>query len=168
MVCHYFGVSTEVLAQTTTLKVVSSKKQTHLLSKHHRNRSSTLTKSRNMESFLDDGPSSPPGVIPFITSIGAMASLKRSPQHLNRGCMCNWGHECLKFKKLFAEAGHVSQMIPIKPGASNHSSVALRSIVKFVFKLGPEYNNTDFYVAAHHWPPSLIERNYLGPLSNRP
>ena len=95
-----------------------------------------------------------------------MASHKRSPQYLNRGCMCNWGPECLKFKKLFAEAGHVSQMrmIPIKPGASDHS-VALRSIVKFIFKLGPEYDNTDFYVAAHHWPPSLIERNYSDSLS---
>jgi hypothetical protein len=83
--------------------------------------------------------------------------------------MCNWGPDCLKLKKLFAEAGDVSQtrMIPIKPGASD-TSVALRSLVKFLFKLGPEYHNTDFFVAAHHWPPALIERNYKGSKSNRP
>jgi hypothetical protein len=98
-----------------------------------------------------------------------MAPHNRSPQYLNRGCMCNWGLECLELKKLFAEAGHVSQtrMIPIKPGASD-TTVALRSLVKFLFKLGPEYHNTDFYVAAHHWPPALIERNYKGSKSNRP
>ena len=57
----------------------------------------------------------------------------------------------VKFKKLFAEAGHVLQirMIPIKPGASD-TSVTLKSLVKFVFKLGPEYYDTDFYVAPHH------------------
>jgi hypothetical protein len=83
--------------------------------------------------------------------------------------MCNWGLECLELKKLFAEAGHVSQtrMIPIKPAASD-TTVALRSLVKFLFKLGPEYHNTVFYVAAHHWPPALIERNYKGSKSNRP
>jgi hypothetical protein len=98
-----------------------------------------------------------------------MASQNRSPQHLNRGCMCNWGPDCLKLKKLFAEAGDVSQtrMIPIKPGASD-ASVVLRSLVKFLFKLGPEYHNADFFVAAHHWPPALIERNYKGSKSNRP
>ena len=36
------------------------------------------------------------------------------------------------------------------------------------FKLGPEYKNEDFYVAAHHWAPSLIARNYDGSKANRP
>ncbi len=69
----------------------------------------------------------------------------------------------MKLKKLFAEAGDVSQtrMIPVKPGASD-TSVALRSLVKFLFKLGPECHNIDFFVAAHHWPPALIERNCKG------
>jgi hypothetical protein len=93
-----------------------------------------------------------------------MASHNHSPQHAR-----NWGPECLKLKKLFAEAGHVSQtrMIPIKPGASD-ASVALRSLVKFLSKLGPEHHNADFCVAAHHWPPALTERNNKGSKSNRP
>ncbi len=63
--------------------------------------------------------------------------------------------------KLFADAGNVLQtrMIPVKPGASD-TSVALRSLVKFVFKLVPEHDNTDFHVAAHScWPPSLTDRH---------
>jgi hypothetical protein len=77
--------------------------------------------------------------------------------------MCDWGPERLKLKKVFAEAERVLQMrmIPIKHGAS-HANVALRSLVKFLFKLGPEHDNADFYMAAHHWPPALIERNCQG------
>jgi hypothetical protein len=84
--------------------------------------------------------------------------------------MCDWGPECLKLKKLFAEAEHISQMrmIPIKHGASSDANVALRSLVKFLFKLGPEHDNADFHVAAHHWPPALIERNYKGSKDRAP
>jgi hypothetical protein len=68
----------------------------------------------------------------------------------------------LKLKKLFAEAERVSQMrmIPVKHGASD-TNVALRSLVKFLFKLGPEHDNADFHVAAHHWPPALIESLFV-------
>jgi hypothetical protein len=77
--------------------------------------------------------------------------------------MCDWGPECLRLKKLSAEAEHVLQMRmnPIKHGASD-ANVAVRLLVKFLFKLGPEHDNADFYVAAHHWPPALIERNHQG------
>jgi hypothetical protein len=92
-----------------------------------------------------------------------MASDKGSPHFLNRRCACNWGSECLNLKKPLAQAGDVllTRMIPIKPGVSE-TSIALRSSAKFYFKLGPEFDDADFSVAAHHWAPLLISRNYEG------
>jgi hypothetical protein len=59
-------------------------------------------------------------------------------------------------------------MIPIQNGISE-TSIALRPVVKFYFKLDPKYNDTDFYiVAAHHWAPLLLSRNYKGSKENRP
>jgi hypothetical protein len=58
-------------------------------------------------------------------------------------------------------------MIRIQVGTSE-TSVVLRLAVRFHFKLGPEYDDTDFYVAARHWAPSLISRNYEGSKGNRP
>jgi hypothetical protein len=67
------------------------------------------------------------------------------------------------------QAGDVllTRMIRIQLGTLE-TSVALRLAVKFHFKLGPEYDDTDFYVAAHHWAPLLISRNYEGSKGNRP
>jgi hypothetical protein len=99
-----------------------------------------------------------------------MASGKEgSPQYLNRRCLCNWDTEYLNLKKLLAQAGDVllTRMIPIKPGVSE-TSIALKSSIKFYFKLGPEYDDADFYLAAHHWAPSLVSRNYEGSKGNRP
>ena len=75
----------------------------------------------------------------------------------------------MNLKKLLAQADDVllTRMISIQPGGSE-TSIALRSVVKFHFKLGPEYDDTEFYVAAHHWAPSLISRNYEGSKGNRP
>jgi hypothetical protein len=85
------------------------------------------------------------------------------------GCVCNWGPECLKLKMLLDEAGDVllTRMIPIKRGNNSETSIALRSVVKHHFKLGPEYDDTDFHVAAHHWAPLLIRRNYEGSKGTR-
>jgi hypothetical protein len=59
-------------------------------------------------------------------------------------------------------------MIPIKSGASE-SSISLRSAVKLHSKLAPEDDKlVDFCVAAHHWTPSLISKNYEGSKGNRP
>jgi hypothetical protein len=84
--------------------------------------------------------------------------------------VCNWGAECIKLKKLLDQAGDVllTRMIPIKRG-SNHSSVALRLAVKFHFKLGSRYDDKmELFVAAHHWAPALIRKNYEGSKGNRP
>jgi hypothetical protein len=99
-----------------------------------------------------------------------MASGKGSPDYLRRRCVCNWGIECLNLKKLLAQAGDVllTRMIPIQRGGISETSTALRSVVKFHFKLGPEFDDTDFYVAAHHWAPLLISRNYKDSKGNRP
>jgi hypothetical protein len=75
----------------------------------------------------------------------------------------------MNLKKLLDEAGDVllTRMIRIHPGNSE-TSIALRSVVKFHFKLGPAYDDKDLYVAAHHWAPLLIKRNYQGSKGNRP
>jgi hypothetical protein len=75
----------------------------------------------------------------------------------------------LNLKELLDEAGDdlPARMIPIKPGVSK-TSIALRSVVKFHFKLGTEHDDADFYIAAHHWMPSLISKNYKGSKGNRP
>jgi hypothetical protein len=93
-----------------------------------------------------------------------------SPNYLRRRCVCNWGIDCWNIKKLLAQAGDVvhTRMIPIQRDGISETSIALRSVVKFHFKLGPEYDNANFYVAAHHWPPLLICRNYKGCKGNRP
>jgi hypothetical protein len=72
-------------------------------------------------------------------------------------------------KKLLCEAGDVllTRMIRIRPGTSE-TIIALRSVVKLIFRLGPEYKDADIYVAAHHWAPALISRNYIGSKKNRP
>jgi hypothetical protein len=82
--------------------------------------------------------------------------------------MCNWGAECMNLKKLLFEADDLllTRTIRIQPGGSE-TSVALRSVVKFHFKLGQEHDDKVFYVAAHHWAPSLIRRNYEGSKGNR-
>jgi hypothetical protein len=96
-----------------------------------------------------------------------MASSTVSPNYLVR--RCNWGPECMSLKKLLDEAGDVllTRMIRIHPGNSE-TCIALRSVVKFHFKLGTAYDDSDFFVAAHHWAPSLIKRNYEGSKGNRP
>ncbi len=98
-----------------------------------------------------------------------MSSSTVSPAYLERPCCCNWGSECCMLKKLLCEAGDVllTRMIRIRPGISE-TIVALRSVVKLIFRLGPEYNDADIYVAAHHWAPALISRNYIGSKKNRP
>ena len=58
-------------------------------------------------------------------------------------------------------------MIRITLGNSE-TCIALRSVVKFHFKLGPAYDDKNYLVAAHHWAPSLIKRNYEGSKGNRP
>jgi hypothetical protein len=92
-----------------------------------------------------------------------------SPNYFRFRCVCNWGVECFNLKKLLDEAGDdlLTRMIPIKSGASD-LSISLRSAVKLHFKLGPEDDGLDFYVAAHHWTPSLISKNYEGSKGNRP
>ncbi len=69
----------------------------------------------------------------------------------------------MNLKKLLVQADDVllTRMICIQPSGSE-TSVALRSVVKFHLKLGPEDDDKLFYVAAHHWAPSLISRNYEG------
>ncbi len=98
-----------------------------------------------------------------------MSSSTVSPAYLERPCCCNWGSECCMLKKLLCEAGDVllTRMIRIRPGISE-TIVALRSVVKLIFRLGPEYNDANIYVAAHHWAPALISRNYIGSKKNRP
>jgi hypothetical protein len=92
-----------------------------------------------------------------------------SPNYFRFHCVCNWGVECFNLKKLLDEAGddHLTRMIPIKSGASE-LSISLRSAVKLHFKLGSEDDGLDFYVAAHHWTPSLISKSYEGSKGNRP
>jgi hypothetical protein len=97
-----------------------------------------------------------------------MASSTASPNCLRRGCMCNWGAECTNLKKLLVQANDVllTRMSCVQPGGSE-TSVALRSVVKFHLKLGPEHDDKVFCVAAHHWVPSLTSRNYEGSKGNR-
>ena len=92
-----------------------------------------------------------------------------SPNYFRFRCVCHWGAECRNLKNLLHHAGDVllTRMIPIKPGISA-ASTALRLAVRFHFKLSPEYKNEDFYVAAHHWAPSLITKNHDGSKENRP
>jgi hypothetical protein len=45
---------------------------------------------------------------------------------------------------------------------SSKTSIALRCVVKFHFQLGPENDDKEFYVAAHHWASLLISRNFEG------
>jgi hypothetical protein len=75
----------------------------------------------------------------------AMASGKGSANYLRQHCVCNWGTECLNLKKLLAQAGDVlpTRMIRTQLGTSE-TSIALRLAVKFHFKLGLEYDDTDF------------------------
>jgi hypothetical protein len=103
--------------------------------------------------------------IPLIFyHIGTMSHTR----HRKIGCVCNWGPECLKLKTLLDEAGDVllTRMISIKR-ASSETSIALRSVVKHHFKLGPEHDDTDFHIAAHHWAPLLMRRNYEGSTGTR-
>ena len=53
----------------------------------------------------------------------------------------------LHVEKLLCEAGDVllTRMIRIRPGTSQ-TIVALRSVVKLIFRLGPEYNDADIAV----------------------
>jgi hypothetical protein len=83
--------------------------------------------------------------------------------------MCNWGPECLNLKKLLDQAGDVllTRMIRITLGNSE-TCIALRSVVKHHFKLGPECDDKDYLVAAYHWAPSLIKRNFAGSKGKRP
>ena len=98
-----------------------------------------------------------------------MASSAVSPNYLNCRCVCNWGPECMNPRKLLDQAGDVrlTRMIHITVGNTD-TCIALRSVVKFHFKLGTAYDDSDFFVAAHHWAPSLIKRNYEGSKGNRP
>jgi hypothetical protein len=76
----------------------------------------------------------------------------------------------MKLKKLLVQAGDVllTRMIPINHGSTD-TSIALRSVVKHHFKLGSEYDDLEvIYVAAHHWAPLLISKNYKGSKGNRP
>jgi hypothetical protein len=61
----------------------------------------------------------------------------------------------------------LTRMIPIQRDGISETSIALRSLVKFHFKLGPEYYDANFYVAAHHWAPLLMSQNYKGYRGNR-
>ena len=75
----------------------------------------------------------------------------------------------MKLKKLLDEAGDVllTRMISIQRGSTD-TSIALREVVKFHFKLGSDQDDSDvWYVAAHHWSPSLISKNYEGSKGNR-
>jgi hypothetical protein len=68
------------------------------------------------------------------------------------------------------EAGDdlLTRMIPIISSLVLELSISLRSTVKLHFKLGSEDDGLDFCVAAHHWTPSLISKNYEGSKGNRP
>jgi hypothetical protein len=93
--------------------------------------------------------------------------------YFKRRCVCNWGAECMNLRKLLDQAGDVllTRMIPIKRGSggSSETIIALRSVVKFHFNLGSDYDDTqDIFVAAHHWAPSLVRKNYEGSKGNRP
>jgi hypothetical protein len=99
-----------------------------------------------------------------------MAHNTASPNFFQHRCVCTWGAECIQLKKLLDEAGDVllTRMIPIQLGCTDNS-IALRSVVKFHFKLGSDFDDSGvFFVAAHHWAPSLITKNYEGSRSNRP
>ena len=88
-----------------------------------------------------------------------------SPNYFKHRCVCNWGVECMKLKKLLDEAGDVllTRMISIQRGSTD-TSIALREVVKFHFKLGSDQQDDSdvWFVAAHHWSPSLISKNYVG------
>ena len=75
----------------------------------------------------------------------------------------------MKLKHLLDEAGDVllTRMIPIQLGSSV-TSIALRSVVKFHFQHGSDFDEAEvFFLAAHHWAPSLIAKNYEGSTGNR-
>ena len=88
---------------------------------------------------------------------------------MNTGCVCNWGQKCGEFKTLLFEARDkvLTKMIRIRFSPATDQNIALRSAVNKIFKPGPEYDNKDFCVAAHHWAPSLIQKNFKGS-SGRP
>jgi hypothetical protein len=75
----------------------------------------------------------------------------------------------MNLRKLLDQAGDVllTRMIHITVGNTD-TCIALRSVVKFHFKVCPSYDDKNFFVAAHHWPPLLIKRNYKGSKGNRP
>ena len=99
-----------------------------------------------------------------------MSSSTVSPAYLERPCCCNWGSECCILKKLLCEAGDVllTRMIRIRPGTSETMIALNRSVVEFIFRLGPEYDDANIDIAAYHWAPPLISRNYIGSKKNRP
>lgn len=75
----------------------------------------------------------------------------------------------MKLKKLLDEAGDVllTRMISIQRGSTD-TSIALPEVVKFHFKLGSDQDDSDvWFVAAHHWSPSLISKNFEGSKGNR-
>jgi hypothetical protein len=98
-----------------------------------------------------------------------LASGQGSPHYLRQHCVCNWGTECLNLRKLLAQqAGDIllTRMICIQLGTFETSFV-LRPVVKEHFKLNLGYDDTAFYVAARHWAPSLMGKNYEGYKGNR-
>ncbi len=59
-------------------------------------------------------------------------------------------------KNLLCEAGDVllTRMIRIRPGTSE-TIIALRSVVKLIFRLGPEYDDAYINVAGNHRAPAV-------------
>jgi hypothetical protein len=122
MVCQNSFYSTEILVGRFSLKIVVSYiiKSTPLL-----NKNTERTQNRHIGTMAPTASSLPP-----ILFFSMASSSNGSPNYLRRRCVCNWGTECLTFKKLLAEAGDVllTRMIPIQRGISE-TSVALRLAV---------------------------------------